>query len=149
MAPPHYRAGGITEALRFGYLTGFERFRNARLAGETPDLQWVIDDRSDFYLRIVVRELVRLGSAEQAADLYRKLTTQSRTPRQLAAVGATEPVLATLAALSGSEYSMAHHLARAAAEVDKGSSDDEVNAHFAQRLAESPLPGAQPGNLRN
>ena len=41
-----YSAGAIDEALKFGYLTGYDRYVNAPTAGEMPDPQWVIDDDS-------------------------------------------------------------------------------------------------------
>jgi hypothetical protein len=51
-----------------GHLTGFNRFRNAMLAGEVPDPQWVVDDHSWNYLQILMRELV----ADQSVQLGKR-----------------------------------------------------------------------------
>jgi hypothetical protein len=41
-----YRAGGIDEAVKTGFISGSDRYENAELAGEEPDPWWAINDAS-------------------------------------------------------------------------------------------------------
>lgn len=132
-----YRAGSTAEALHFGYLTGFDRYRNATLAGEEPNAQWVVDDHSWFYVAIVAREIIGRESSSDLPSALNQLTHALSTTKRFTSVDEFEAVMAVLAARSGDSAAMTLHLTRAAASEDKDSTADDrrTNAFFALHVA--------------
>ena len=54
-----YCTGAIDEALKFGYLSGKDRYQNAEIAGEPRNPQWVLDDDSRIDMWSMVTSAVR------------------------------------------------------------------------------------------
>lgn len=65
-----YKAGARDEAIASGYLTGLARYLNAEHAGEAPDPQWVVDDRSPLHINILIGWLISTNDQPNAARLY-------------------------------------------------------------------------------
>ena len=130
-----YKAGARDEALATGFLTGFNRFRNAKLAGEDPDPQWVVDDRSSFYTEIVTGDLIWSNDARNASWFLQALQCSSLYGSNSQDEFNRE--LGLLSALSGRRGSMKAHLASAAAAVERGaeSSTPDTQSYFALALA--------------
>jgi hypothetical protein len=118
-----YRAGARDDALANGYLTGLDRFDNARIAGEVRDPLWVIGDRSAVYAESVIATLISDNDAAGAVRLYDGLRCAS--VYEPAAADSMHRSLALLAALSGRRGAMHAHLAKAAEAIDRGHDDAE------------------------
>jgi hypothetical protein len=110
-----YKAGARDEAIASGYLTGLARYLNAEHAGEAPDPQWVVDDRSPLHINILIGWLIRANDQPNAARLYRGLRCSD--------IYGTdsfdrERALGIAAAMSGWRQLMKAHFTAAAADRD-------------------------------
>jgi len=112
-----YRAGAIEEAVQTRYLSGKDRYLNAKRAGEKADPQWVIDDRWS-HMSAIAHDAARAGKdfQQRAYDglvrfCGKPLTTCfSETLRDIALVSAA----------MGDEERMKEALSAAARQNDKG-----------------------------
>jgi hypothetical protein len=111
-----YRAGAVREALDSGFLTGFERFRNASDAGEVRDVQWVVDDHDPTKLDILVHQLAREDNGPMAGALYSSLKQAARAPQRMGYY--RESRLAVMAALAGRVEDTRRELVHTAAALD-------------------------------
>jgi hypothetical protein len=114
-----YRAGAIDEALKSGYLTGKDRYRNAELAGEEKDPQWVIDDGWKLWIDAMVHEASRSTDREFQQRAYDALVRSCKKPL---ADCFDEKLrnIAEVAAGMGDEARMKEALAAAARQLDRG-----------------------------
>ena len=106
-----YLAGEREEAVKFGYLTGYDRYKFAREANESPNPMWLIEDKSEFYLQDAMLDLVYKPDRSLARRMYEALSehpvpdTYSTEP--------DESLLGTYAALAGERDEMLDHFRRA------------------------------------
>jgi hypothetical protein len=132
-----YRTGAIDEALKFGYLSGIDRYRNAPQAGEPRDPQWVIDD--DSRMNIIVMVLSAISEGDSA--LKQRVLEVLKKNCKGGYAGCYDEwltYLAALAASSGDEAEMKRALTEQAKDIDESRSGryDAVDfaAHYAHAL---------------
>lgn len=132
-----YRAGGREEALEFGFLSGYQRYVNAPMAGEVPDPQWVVDDRALQSVDQMIAALIKKPNAAEAQRFYDALRCADRSPYERTEFPLLERQLALLAALSGARRSMSEHFAAAAIQIDAMSRDTTLIERMVQKLPPS------------
>jgi hypothetical protein len=114
-----YRTGAIEEALKTHHLTGFDRYRNAARAGEKPDPQWVLDDKSPEEIVLMVGDAERSTDRDFQQRAYDGLVRSCGKP--LAdCLDVTLRQIAQVAAGMGDESRMKEALAAAARQLDAG-----------------------------
>lgn len=129
-----YRAGGISEALEFGYLAGKDRYFHARRAGEQPHPQWVIDDGWELYVWAMVGTAIK----EEPATVPRVLAAFKNSCPSLTQAQCGEDMVfnfAHLAAAAGDRQLMHSLFANAARDLEKIDDGLDTQASFAVRLA--------------
>lgn len=112
-----YRAGAQAEALASGYLNGYARYRNAAIAGETPDARWVVSDRSQDAVNEMLRDLMETPQVSEAARFYEALRCGGAAFYEYDRAE-LEGRLAVTAALAGRPDAMRRHLEAAAQALD-------------------------------
>jgi hypothetical protein len=134
-----YRAGARDEAIQSGFLSGYERFRNATIAGEVPDARWIVEDRTDTMIESTLNDLMRTPNPEVSLQLHDALQCFGPSGYVRAKLYEYETDLATLAALAGNVDAMRTHLARAAKVIDVNYRNDGngLKGHAALELAAS------------
>ena len=132
-----YRAGAIEEALKFGYLSGEDRFDNAELAGEPRNPQWILDDGWPLYISVMAQlTLVRGAPAwrRQVFDAMSKWCAAQSSQCDEERVAE----LAALAASVGEEAQMKMHLGARAKKLETNAADPsaavDLAAHWAHAL---------------
>jgi hypothetical protein len=118
-----YRTGAIEEALSTGYLTGYDRYRNARRAGEKPDPQWVLDDKDATSIAFMVDDVADGGDRDVQQRAYEGLVVSCRKPLAKCSLETLQQI-ATIAAGMGDELSMKEALAAAARQLDAAPKDE-------------------------
>ena len=113
-----YRAGAREEALNGGYVSGYQRFRNAGVAGEAADAGWVVGDRVPFEIDRFVGDLIEAKDASAAARLHDALSCRGPDFYETFEHDTLERHLAIAAALAGRRTTMNAHLAAAAHGLD-------------------------------
>jgi hypothetical protein len=133
-----YRLGAREEALRFGFLSGFQRYVNAEAAGETPDPQWVIDDHASASVDQMVDLLITKPNAAVAGRFYEALRCERSKIFEPFELPSLEVDLGLLAALAGRREAMTHHFTAAAANIDALSGDTQALNAIIRVFADRP-----------
>ncbi|MBI1210841.1 MAG: hypothetical protein GC190_05215 [Alphaproteobacteria bacterium] len=133
-----YRAGARDEALRTGFLSGFDRFQNADVAGEERDIQWIVDDHAPSVVDRAIDVLLDNPDTKLSDRFFAGLRCAGPTfyePRELHHLHAN---LATLAAISGRRTSMLQQLTSAlfAGDAAAASGPNSFKAQVARDVAE-------------
>lgn len=113
-----YRAGARDEALATGFLTGYDRYFHADIAGEARDPVWILEDKSSFYDGILMHFLISAadGASGERAYCYRR--AHDIFGKNF--VDDANRELGLLAALSGHRRTMESHFAASAHAIDTG-----------------------------
>ncbi|MBC8025007.1 MAG: hypothetical protein H7Y89_03365, partial [Steroidobacteraceae bacterium] len=118
-----YRTGAIEEALNTGYLTGYNRYRHARRAGEKPDPQWVLDDKDATSIAFMADDVAHGGDGDIQRRAYDGLVVSCGKPLTECSLETLQQI-ATIAAGMGDELSMKVALAAAARRLDATPNDE-------------------------
>lgn len=122
-----YRAGAQAEALASGYLSGYARYRNAAVAGETPDARWIVSDRSKDAVNDMLRDLMETPQVDEAARFYEALRCGGAAFYEYERA-LLEGRLAVTAALAGHPDAVRRHLEAAATALDNDSVLGDLHA---------------------
>ena len=118
-----YRAGARDEALKSGYISGYQRFHHASVAGETADAKWVVDDRVTFEIDTFVDDLIEAKDTNAALRLHDVLRCSGPDFYESYQRDVLERNLAIAAALVGRGTMMNAHLTAAAHAIDAFTAD--------------------------
>jgi len=123
-----YRTGAIEEAVNTGYLTGYNRYRHARRAGEKPDPQWVLDDGDATSIEFMADDVARGGDRDIQRRAYEGLVIRCGKPLGECSLETLQQIAAVAAGM-GDESSIKVALAAAARQLD-ATPDDEFPALY-------------------
>lgn len=129
-----YRSGEISEALSSGYLTGFDRYRNAEFVGELPDPKWVIDYEWPIAISFMVRGAVDTKNENIRKNVYKEMMRWASNNPEFQKNYEVQEQLAVLAASIGDRSAMNLHLENYGKALDKDTKEEA--AYFSLELAE-------------
>jgi hypothetical protein len=114
-----YRAGARDEALATDFLTAYERFKNAAVAGEVPDPKWIADQGDLREVEALIDDLVATPDAATARQFHDALRCAATFSLEDGSGAFFDMARAAAAALGGRSTSMNAHLVSAAAVLDQ------------------------------
>lgn len=127
-----YRSGAISEVLDSGYLTGFERYSNAKFVGENPNPTWVIDYAWPLEISVMISQAINKDDFNSRKNVYRKMIEAYDS--KLEKTYELHEQLAALAASVGERSSMLLHFENYLKSLDKDTKEEA--AYFSLELAE-------------
>lgn len=123
-----YRAGEIEAALGFGYLTGLHRYESAIVAGEKPDVKWVVEDRDLSALWSLTDDFVRNEDTVGAEALIAALGNLPQAQFSSGNPGNLFALRGALVAMSGRSSDVDHEFTKGLWKDEPESSEDNRKA---------------------